>query len=76
MALEIAHRLVDELDLVGIRFCGWSPFRGGQMLAVDALESQAPGADIAANSSLLASFVGFRMGGNKEFQLPTDEAHG
>ena len=76
MALVIAYRLVDELDLVGIRVCRRSPVPGGQMLAVDASQSQAPCSDVARYTSLLASFVGILRGGKEEFQLLADETHG
>ena len=76
MALEVAHRLVDELDLVGTRICRRSTFRGRQMLAVDASESQAARSDVAGYASLLASGVGIRLVGEKEFQLLTHQAHG
>ena len=63
MALVVAHRLVDEMDLIGERIRRRRSFRGRQMLAVDASESHAALSDVYGYSSLPASFLDILIGG-------------
>ena len=75
VTLEVSHRLVDELNLVGIRICGRSSLSRWQMLAMNASEPQAAYLDVAGDASLLAASVGILLVGKEEFQLLTDKAY-